>query len=395
MWKEYDSNGIGMMMRWRSLASSISLIFVGLVVGILVAESILRVSNVWIGRHSDTMFSVLQYDRLLGWRMKPGITQLIDLVDVEGVVVRSNTQGFWDEEFQIQRNGKARAAFIGDSFTWGMGVREGERFSNLIAGRNPDVECLNFGIPGYGTDQELLLYRHHVRTYQPDLIVLTVYQNDYRDNMYSVRYGRPKPYFELSEEDQLRLQNIPVTTETFWDHGILNEVPSTYASLFKSPVERRSRTAHWFSKNSDLVRLVYSVLSGRVQVEKAAAPTRPVTNSAADASKPVGCEEQVRLLGRLLQQLGRETNAEGSKLLVMLAGEAVPQHELLARRLTEEGIWYLNLTTPALWGRMSADEPIYFRWNGHWTPEAHRAVARVLSPALRAAGVLSRSVGAS
>ncbi len=385
------------MMRWRSLASSIALIVAGSAVGLLVAESLLRISNVWIGRHSDTMFSVLQYDRLLGWRMKPGITQLMDLVDVEGVAVRSNTQGFWDEEFQVQRNGKARTAFIGDSFTWGMGVREGERFSNLIAARNPDVECLNFGIPGYGTDQELLLYRHHVRTYQPDLIVLTVYQNDYRDNMYSVRYGRAKPYFELAEEDHLRLQNIPVSKETFWDHGILNEVPSTYTSLFKSPVERRSRTAHWFSKNSDLVRLVYSVLSGRAQGEKAAATTRPITNesSAADRSKPIGCEEQVRLLNRLLQQLRWETNAEGSQLLVLLAGEPVLQHELLARRLTEEGTWYLNLTTPALFGRMSADEPVYFRWNGHWTPEAHRAVARILSPALRAAGILSRSVDAS
>ena len=59
------------------------LIFVGLLGTVLTAELGLRISNVWIGRHSDTMFTVIDYDEELGWKMKPNVSARIDLVDTE------------------------------------------------------------------------------------------------------------------------------------------------------------------------------------------------------------------------------------------------------------------------------------------------------------------------
>lgn len=152
---------IGRTATFRAIA-----LLVGCFVSLLVAEVVLRLSNAWIGRHSDAMFTVIEYDRVLGWKMKPIINEKIDLVDVEDIPMRSNSSGFWDKEFVLQKPpDRCRIAFLGDSFTWGLGVREEERFTDLLAAANQGWESLNFGIPSYGTDQSLLVWQQLAHRY--------------------------------------------------------------------------------------------------------------------------------------------------------------------------------------------------------------------------------------
>src|SRR5688572_11290724 len=129
----------------RRLAFKIITVLTACLVGLLLGEIMLRVSGIWVGRHSDTMFTVMDYDGELGWKMKPNVSGTVSYVDVENIPVRGNSLGFWDREFRLEKDPKRRRiVFLGDSFTWGLGVREDERFTNIVEANHSQYESFNF-----------------------------------------------------------------------------------------------------------------------------------------------------------------------------------------------------------------------------------------------------------
>jgi hypothetical protein len=273
-----------------------------------------------------------------------------------------------------------------------MGVREEERFTNLVGAANPRWESLNFGVPGYGTDQALLLWEHIASRYVPDLVVLTVYQNDYGDNMYVVRSGRTKPYFELREDVKLVLRNAPVGPGDFWRDGVFDRAAPPYASLVSEPVQRRSRVAHWLAKHSDLARLGYTLV--RAWDARAGArengPAAPGGGAAGPGDvAPTALEQvQARLLTALVGRLATAVRDSGARFAVIVAGDDVPQHHLLRASLQETAIPHVDATTGELAKRLAGGrQVIYYRYSRHWTPAAHRAVADLVANAVRGQGL--------
>lgn len=372
--------------RRRAIALRVLALVGGCLVSVLLAEALLRVSRVWVGRHSDTMFTIIEHDDRLGWRLKPNLTATVDLVDVEGIPVRSNSAGFWDREFALAKPaGRCRVAFLGDSFTWGTGVREEERFTNLLEAANPEWESLNFGVPGYGTDQALLLWEETAARYRPDLVILTVYQNDYGDNMHQVRFGRPKPYFELTGDRELALRNVPVGPGDFWRDGVFNRAAPPYASLFPEPVQKRSRVMHWLAKHSDLARLSYTLLRVRSAAVKAREESPTAGAAASGDAEPTPAQRvQVRLLGAIVERLAGRVRESGGRFAVALAGDDVPQYGLQRSELKRAGIASLDVTTGVLArGLPGGRRLIYYQYSQHWTPRAHRAVADLIAERIR------------
>lgn len=94
--------------------------------------------------------------------------------------------------------GRARVVMLGDSITFGHGVGDDETFSAVLS-RDPRVEAVNLGVPGYGTDQELMRLEREGLALHPQAAVLNVcVTNDFYDNLLPVAFfdGRaPKPYF--------------------------------------------------------------------------------------------------------------------------------------------------------------------------------------------------------
>ena len=76
-------------------------------------------------------------------------------------------------------------------------------------------EILNFGVSGYGTDQEYLFYQLRGTNFVADEVVvaLTPY-NDIANNLASKQYSYLKPYFTL-ESGQLVLHNNHVRNSRF------------------------------------------------------------------------------------------------------------------------------------------------------------------------------------
>ena len=79
----------------------------------------------------------------------------------EGVPVRTNSRGLRERELPPQKPaGVRRVVFLGDSVTFGAGVRDDEPFPRLLeaavngAGGGP-IETVNTGVVGYNTIQEL------------------------------------------------------------------------------------------------------------------------------------------------------------------------------------------------------------------------------------------------
>jgi hypothetical protein len=64
---------------------------------------------------------------------------------------------------------RPRVLMLGDSITFGSGVRDEETFCALMAQR---YDVVNLGVEGYGTDQELLKLEREGLAYHPDVVVL-------------------------------------------------------------------------------------------------------------------------------------------------------------------------------------------------------------------------------
>ena len=99
-----------------------------------------------------------------------------------GVEVQINSDGFRDREYPVGRSaGVPRVIFLGDSLTFGWGVEQENRFSELIETRNQrldSVEIINFGTGNYNLAQEVALFELKGRKYKPDQVVVFYFIND-------------------------------------------------------------------------------------------------------------------------------------------------------------------------------------------------------------------------
>jgi hypothetical protein len=128
---------------------------------------------------------------------------------------RINSMGLRDIE--VAPTTKPTMLFIGDSFVYGVGVSDGERFTDVMREKLPDFRIVNAGVAAFGTDQQYLLLRRLWPQLQPRVVVLIVcVENDHEDNSSSARHGHTfKPYL-VNEGGEWKFKNIPVPRSYRW-----------------------------------------------------------------------------------------------------------------------------------------------------------------------------------
>lgn len=103
-----------------------------------------------------------------------------------GAPVEINSHGLRDREHEWTKpRGTYRILVLGDSITFGWGVRAEDTFARQLeadlnarfAGR-PTVEVINSGVGNYNTRQEVSYYRERGHDYTPDLVILAFFIND-------------------------------------------------------------------------------------------------------------------------------------------------------------------------------------------------------------------------
>ena len=94
--------------------------------------------------------------------------------------LHTNAAGFRERAFtDAKPPGTYRIAVVGDSFTFGNGIRQQDRYSDLLQAKLPShVEVLNFGRPGANTPEHRQLVAQLLSRSHPDFVLLQWYVND-------------------------------------------------------------------------------------------------------------------------------------------------------------------------------------------------------------------------
>lgn len=170
---------------------------------------------------NDTQHYV-QFDPVLGWSHTPGVVE-----EFEGVIYTSNSSGVRStHEYEpIPPPGILRLAAFGPSFTHGDEVGDDQTWTAQIEQSRPNVEVMNWGVGGYGTDQAYLRYQTQGVNYQPHIVIIGFEEENLFRNVNRFRpfyrndTGLPltKPVF-IFEGEQLKLLKNPFDEfDTFYD----------------------------------------------------------------------------------------------------------------------------------------------------------------------------------
>ncbi|HZJ25208.1 MAG TPA: SGNH/GDSL hydrolase family protein [Anaerolineales bacterium] len=193
----------------RAILINLSLIVISTLFALFLSEIALRIIGfkpLYVSPERDRFW---KYDSLLGWIHEPGQEGIFETPQFR-TVVRINEDGLRDRRHSYEsQNDIERILVLGDSFAWGYGVEESERFSQVLE-RSMDVEVINAGVSGYSTDQELLWYQNEGIKYEADLVILVIAGNDVGDNeqqLVSTIYYKPK---FVIEDGELVLTGHPV-----------------------------------------------------------------------------------------------------------------------------------------------------------------------------------------
>jgi hypothetical protein len=193
----------------RSILINLSLIIISTLFTLFLSEITLRLMGLKPMYVSPERDQFWKYDSLLGWAHKPGQEGTFETPQFH-TFVRINENGLRDSPHSYERqNDMERILVLGDSFAWGYGVEESERFSQLLE-QSLDVEVINAGVSGYSTDQELLWYQSEGIKYETDLVILVLAGNDVGDNdreLVSTIYYKPR---FVMEDGQLVPIGYPV-----------------------------------------------------------------------------------------------------------------------------------------------------------------------------------------
>jgi hypothetical protein len=298
------------------------------VVTLLALEGCARLAARALHRERGQLF-----DSELGWRPAPDLRKRGEFWG-RAAIAFTNSRGWRDDEAPFARRpGVRRIVAVGDSFTFGIGVDHGERYTELLERSLPRLEVINLGVNAYGTDQELRALEVEGLRYGPDLVLLQAcLVNDLDDICHRRRFGWPRPHYEL-RDGRLSL-NPPRAT---WD------------------VRLRTRSY-----------LVELLLRGRDRLD----PRR--------RDQRTGRTDAVPLFVALVRRVDEVSRGRGARLLVAMIGATpIPgDRERIHAGLEAAGIEFVDLDAE-LARSMARSEVLYE--GTHWSPAGHRRVAQILA----------------
>jgi len=153
-------------------------------------------------------------DAVLFWSMPPNM----DVTSEDGVPYRSNSLGLRDSEVSDPKpRNEFRILSMGESTTWGQGVRVFETYNEVLqkklnaAAQDRRFEVINAGVGAYSLFQSYLYFTYRGHELKPDMVLLYHERNDFlpagvwdrRNFFFDVawtdkeRYDERRPYLWL------------------------------------------------------------------------------------------------------------------------------------------------------------------------------------------------------
>ncbi len=303
----------------------------------------------WRARHAGTTGrprpeASYAFSPTLGWELRP---------NVRTDRVTSNSQGLrGSREYAPEPPaGVRRVLCVGDSFTFGAGLLDDEtmpaRLEVALNGAGSTRwEVLNFGVEGYGTDQQWLYFSERGLGYRPAVVVLSFFELNLERNIMSFR-DYAKPYFTLVD-GRLALRNVPV--------------PAPPDLLARNPELPRLRLGSLVGTLSNEFRMSMSL--GDLSRTRAGAVTLALVDAMREATVAHGARFVLMTIPRPITRRGSDTE------------------HMLAAWASRTGTPFLSLRAAYL--RLPDDERARL-YSGHWTPYGADVTARLLADVLRRA----------
>jgi len=301
-----------------------------------------------------------EYHPTLGWYHQKSKKAL--LIENEwSIEIHTNSNGMRGlrEYSRDKPAGIMRILSLGDSFVFGWGVKDNETFSSYLEQSDPSLEVLNLGVPGYGLDQILLCFREIGRQFNPDLVFVSIFPEDFwRATRSFADTGYAKPYFTLSGKNLL-LHNVPTQQPFALKY---NQFPDLIKSTQIEDFFERSILYHLLRK-------------GIIRVGKDLGWVDPDST-----------DEWV--LGReLLKTLITDIKANGAQAILVIVppdrwfrgpGQDSLKKSLL-RFAEREQVPMIDLTPFFFESIQQSDiTKYYIKDDGHWTAKGHQLAASIL-----------------
>jgi len=323
----------------RNLGKNLAIAATALAVSLFVAELVVR-AFVPV-RNVGPSFSV--YDPIYGRRLKKSFST--ERITPEFTMrFSTNERGFRGPELADPR--APSILFLGDSFTMGYGVNDGEEYPRRVAraltARGPaSLTVVNAGVGNSGNGRWLKFLREEASRYRPELVVLQMHRNDFGDNLM-------EGLFALAPDGELRELPVPPPGPLRTLQSVIEMIPGLDRS--------------------------YLVGLAKQLPEVSVAP--------------LGTRGE-RLTLRILEAVLRVCETSGWPVVGLLVdmpdSRRVPLDELFAAR----GI-------PAVAMPTKLERPdIYYEADGHWRPSGHALAASRLLEVFDRRGLLGGASGST
>lgn len=138
-----------------------------------------------------------------GWTLKPNLS-----AEKLGYRYTTNSQGFRSLHEYVDDADKFEILIVGDSFTFGTDVNDGETWPHMMQQVDERLNVFNLGIGGYGVDQMYITLREEISQYEPQVVVAAIIYDDLPRATLDFRDFK-KPKFRLHNEG-LVLTNTPI-----------------------------------------------------------------------------------------------------------------------------------------------------------------------------------------
>jgi len=311
-----------------------------------------------------------------------------------GRAFRFNAMGMRDVEHTVEKpDGRYRVLLLGDSFTEGFQVDPEDmvarRLEQTLAPRvGMEVEVLNAGVSGWGTDHELFYVMQNGRDLEPDLIVyaLTLY-TDIGDNL--------AMQFHYVEAGALRER--PIVSEGGGE-GIetkLKELLAAHSQLFqfvRSGLRSDDDAVAAQALESQFVDVFLRAAPERLAFGRAY--TASLFQKAADVSEELGVPSAIVMIPMAMQLSQDEYTAflEANDLDPGAAARDWPQTSL--RRDIDEAtgkrLPIIDLLPPFQAAAQGSSRNLFTSVDEHWNARGQALAAEVIAAELDRLGLLPK-----
>lgn len=335
---------------------------------------------------ADRPDSLTGFDARIGWTTRPGLRSATDVINAAG----QRSEREYDPK---PRPGTLRVAAFGDSFVYGTEVDTPSAWSSQIEREHPDLEILNYGVPGYGHDQAYLRFEREARAFSPQLVLMGVSCHTIGRNGNAVTREfdaanfAPKPIFRVAADGSLELVPNPIASPADarpWIADPLGSFALARGDYDYDPLVIENPIYDWLATVRIGVTLATRLHRRYLDPERPfrGGPRRAICNERSPS---------FRIATGLMRAFDRDAKAAGlvPVLLVlpeadglrMRAEGAAATCDPVLAFCRENGLDCLDATEALL----AAEGPpaALFAAGGHYSASGNRALARWLAPLLR------------